>query len=279
MPINVSCACGKVLRLADDKQGKRVRCPACQGVLTVGGAASQARREPANRTDVAETKSAPGPGKKSKTWVYLLSGCLGLVLLGCAGSVGAVVLLVGLGGSSSPEGKLAGKWVLDGDATLQVNPAFSKGNEDIRFDFQKGGTASWGYGGPSTVKGTWKKVGGDKKNLQLELFRGQDRTSPIKFPVVFVDDDHIRIDYPEACQLRREGAPATPSQPSPQRDALAKQVVGKWAWEEGGKRDAWELNSDGSAKFTSSSAPSWNGKYRVVGDGLLEVDVLGGTTV
>jgi hypothetical protein len=64
MPINVSCACGKVLRLADDKQGKRVRCPACQGVLTVGGAASQARRAPGNGTAVTETKLAPARARQ-----------------------------------------------------------------------------------------------------------------------------------------------------------------------------------------------------------------------
>jgi hypothetical protein len=35
MPISVICPCGKKLRLADDKAGKRVRCPACNDVLDV----------------------------------------------------------------------------------------------------------------------------------------------------------------------------------------------------------------------------------------------------
>ncbi len=35
MPIPVTCACGKSLRLKDDLAGKRVRCPGCGGAITV----------------------------------------------------------------------------------------------------------------------------------------------------------------------------------------------------------------------------------------------------
>jgi hypothetical protein len=34
MPITLNCACGKVLRIPDEHAGKRVRCPACQGILS-----------------------------------------------------------------------------------------------------------------------------------------------------------------------------------------------------------------------------------------------------
>ncbi len=287
MPIHVTCACGKALRLADDKQGKRVRCPACQGVLTVGPPAAAApgqavapapRRAPGNGA-AAGPRLAPAPAKskKSKPWVFLLVGCLGLVVLGCGGTVGAVVLLVGLASSSSPEGKLAGKWVLDPDATLRMNPAFAKTYEDVRFDFHKDGTVVWAWGGSTDVPGTWKKVAGDKKGLQLQLRRGAGGT--ITFPVVLVDDDHIQVEHPAKCQLRREGTASTPAPPSPEREALAHKVVGKWACEEDRNRDTWEFSSDGTARFTSTRAPSWGGKYRVVGDGLLEVDRLAGATV
>jgi len=33
MPITLNCACGKVLRIADEHAGKRVKCPACGGIL------------------------------------------------------------------------------------------------------------------------------------------------------------------------------------------------------------------------------------------------------
>ncbi len=35
MPLAISCDCGRSLRLKEELAGRRVRCPACQGVLTV----------------------------------------------------------------------------------------------------------------------------------------------------------------------------------------------------------------------------------------------------
>ena len=35
MPITFSCPCGKILRVADQHAGKRVKCPACQAISTV----------------------------------------------------------------------------------------------------------------------------------------------------------------------------------------------------------------------------------------------------
>src|SRR5262245_31297750 len=34
MPITLNCGCGKVLRIADEHAGKRVKCPACSTVLS-----------------------------------------------------------------------------------------------------------------------------------------------------------------------------------------------------------------------------------------------------
>jgi hypothetical protein len=34
MPITLNCSCGKILRIADQHAGKRVKCPACNGILT-----------------------------------------------------------------------------------------------------------------------------------------------------------------------------------------------------------------------------------------------------
>ena len=33
MPITLNCACGKILRIPDQHAGKRVKCPACNGIL------------------------------------------------------------------------------------------------------------------------------------------------------------------------------------------------------------------------------------------------------
>jgi phage FluMu protein Com len=35
MPITLNCPCGKILRVADQHAGKRVKCPVCQAVSTV----------------------------------------------------------------------------------------------------------------------------------------------------------------------------------------------------------------------------------------------------
>lgn len=34
MPITLNCACGKVLRIADEHAGKRVKCPACSAIIS-----------------------------------------------------------------------------------------------------------------------------------------------------------------------------------------------------------------------------------------------------
>jgi hypothetical protein len=34
MPITLNCGCGKILRIPDEHAGKRVKCPACNGILS-----------------------------------------------------------------------------------------------------------------------------------------------------------------------------------------------------------------------------------------------------
>ena len=34
MPITLNCTCGKTLRIADEHAGKRIKCPACNGILS-----------------------------------------------------------------------------------------------------------------------------------------------------------------------------------------------------------------------------------------------------
>ena len=80
MPIQVSCDCGKTLRLNDDRAGKKVQCPGCRNMLAV--------------------PAAVAPMKKRRLWPYLLFGCLGLTGLGCAGVVGSCATGVGVYGIS-----------------------------------------------------------------------------------------------------------------------------------------------------------------------------------
>jgi hypothetical protein len=47
MPITLNCSCGKILRIADEHAGKRVKCPACQGILSSASAAPVAAPPPA----------------------------------------------------------------------------------------------------------------------------------------------------------------------------------------------------------------------------------------
>lgn len=35
MPISLSCVCGRALKVKDELAGKKIRCPACQDILTV----------------------------------------------------------------------------------------------------------------------------------------------------------------------------------------------------------------------------------------------------
>lgn len=73
MPITFNCPCGKVLRIADESAGKRIKCPACQAVGTApGGAAPAAPKfelvedeppKPAAKPKPAAAKPAAKPAK------------------------------------------------------------------------------------------------------------------------------------------------------------------------------------------------------------------------
>ncbi len=55
MPIQVECSCGRALRVRDDLAGKKIRCPGCQGVMTV----------PAASDDEEEAVTAAPPRPKA----------------------------------------------------------------------------------------------------------------------------------------------------------------------------------------------------------------------
>lgn len=67
MPITFNCPCGKVLRIADENAGKRIKCPACQAIGTAPGAAPAAPKFELVEDDEPPAKpvaKAPAPVAK-----------------------------------------------------------------------------------------------------------------------------------------------------------------------------------------------------------------------
>src|SRR5262249_26488453 len=55
MPIQVACSCGKKLHVRDELSGKKIKCPACGGVLAVDGQSPA----PAKPPPAPSVKTAP----------------------------------------------------------------------------------------------------------------------------------------------------------------------------------------------------------------------------
>ena len=71
MPIPVKCACGKTLSLKDELAGKKVKCPACQKLLSVPTpkVPEESPDEPWNLDDSDfedESEEAPAKSRSSK---------------------------------------------------------------------------------------------------------------------------------------------------------------------------------------------------------------------
>lgn len=59
MSIEVTCECGRNLRLRDDLQGKKVKCPECGEILLVKGKANQPKENKSKQSDFQSPKKAP----------------------------------------------------------------------------------------------------------------------------------------------------------------------------------------------------------------------------
>jgi phage FluMu protein Com len=57
MPITLNCTCGKMLRVADEYAGRRVKCPACNAITT----APAPEPEPVFEIEETIPKSPPAP--------------------------------------------------------------------------------------------------------------------------------------------------------------------------------------------------------------------------
>ena len=98
--LRIECGCGKILKVADDAVGKKVKCPAC-GELTLvkKSAQSAVSAKPLPRTRPVEDDEDddPRPRKKGKEAAKGGGGCLLWILLGGAAAAFFGLILVGGG--------------------------------------------------------------------------------------------------------------------------------------------------------------------------------------
>ncbi len=231
MPFIVTCQCGKKLRVADENQGKKVRCPACQGLVVAQPepAAEEAPRQRPQRDEDEDKEDRPRrrprppeeddedrptrakrrrnardddeeedrPSRKTKarssarTWLWVGCGCSSLLFLGCAG---VILLAIVFGGKGAPEDQLAGSWEVDRDSGAPIPKQF---NDDKTFGFQflkEDGTFYENWNG-SVHKGKWRAEKGDKPDTLFALISYPPKTHETILRFRPVDRDHIIFDH------------------------------------------------------------------------------------
>jgi hypothetical protein len=135
MSISLICECGKKLAVKEELAGKKVRCPACESLLTVPSLSDEklARKRPAavhdDEEDEDRDQEEVRPRKKKKkkraaksnklTWI---GAGVGVLLLGfcCVGLVAGGGWWFFLRGG--PEKAIVGKWGVDVEQTKKNNP-------------------------------------------------------------------------------------------------------------------------------------------------------------
>jgi hypothetical protein len=217
MPITVTCKCGKRLRVADEHQGKRVRCPACREPVvaeptqpavasapqpTRAAAKVQQRptrpaqnaRDPENtENDRQDRPSEPKTRSGATPWLlWIGAGCASLLLLGCAGMIGLVILLLG---GRAVEDQLVGTWELDRDAAEEVNPAFLKDHTCFGYQLNKDGTYEC-VENNSRLTGKWRVDKDGRKpsaeGVTVLTTRGNSTTEFVE-EYRILDANHLRI--------------------------------------------------------------------------------------
>ncbi len=198
MPNVITCTCGKRLRVAEEMQGKKLRCPDCKALLST--------TEPEAAPPPAETPQT----KKSSAKVFLLlgCGCLGLVGTGIAAVV--ITIIVAVASHKSFKDKVIGEWVLDKEFSKKKNMDIKPAYADLRCKFEKGGPYTIHCEG-TDVKWNWEVVAETSASTtgtpKLELLLNNPAGNlPMPTTVYYWDDDHIEITFPMNCILRRATA-------------------------------------------------------------------------
>jgi hypothetical protein len=161
MPIIIHCACGKTLQAPDTAVGKKVRCPECQAAVAVEArSAERSAAQPkatGEKPGAASKSAAPAPAKRGKGVMLALVAGLGLGLVSCLTCTGIGAFLAFRGGSSGLGDRLAGRWEVDVEASMQLRPDF-RDPMGFFLAFARDGTGSYGLPGqertqPWEIKG------------------------------------------------------------------------------------------------------------------------------
>jgi hypothetical protein len=130
MAISLICDCGKKLAVKEEHAGKRVKCPACESLITVPSVLDEppARQRAAAPVEDEEDMDEDRPRKKKKKkragksnkMVWIGAGA-GLLVLGlcCVGAAGGGLWFFLKAG---PEKPILGKWGIDLELTKKNNP-------------------------------------------------------------------------------------------------------------------------------------------------------------
>jgi hypothetical protein len=215
------------LRVAEENQGKTVRCPTCrelvvaepaQPVVAPVSAAQPARaaakvkqrptppaqkaRDPENaenaENDHQDRWSKPKTRSRAKPWLWIAGGCASLLFLGCAGMIGLVILLLsgkGVVHEKRVEHELVGTWELDRDAAQEVNPAFLKDHTSFGYQLNKDGTYEC-VENNSRLTGKWCVDKDGRKpsaeGVYVLMTRGNGTTQFVE-EYRLLDANHLRI--------------------------------------------------------------------------------------
>jgi hypothetical protein len=174
MAINLTCECGKRLRIPNELMGKQARCSVCKAVVSVpvvearlAAPPPRPRRRPAEEE---EAEPRPAPKKKGGAVKFVLLGCLGVMLLGCTGVVGVVAWFIV--STSGIDERLVGAWKVDPVLTTVVssklNKPFPEKMRDLRLNFHKDGTCMVLAAGNKRT-GKWNKLRSFEKGTRIQI--------------------------------------------------------------------------------------------------------------
>jgi uncharacterized Zn ribbon protein len=213
MAINVVCDCGKEFKVKDETAGKRVKCPACQTVLTVpeveeeeaprpkAGKKSSAFEDLGDGDEVVSRKGGKKKGS-SKTLLFVGLGC-GVLLL-CVGcpSIGAALWFFVFNKPGAPEKVLVGKWKIDIEETKKILPESEKKNADfglallsaVVFEFKDDKTFIMSFGATDAAKGKWKVLSTKGDTATIELTDEKDsKKEPGQMTFTVLSNNSLKV--------------------------------------------------------------------------------------
>jgi WD40 repeat protein len=212
------------LRVADEIQGKKVRCPGCRELVVANPAvlagkaalpkgppstSQEGKRRPAapaaraaedepprqpQRRDEEDAAPAARQGKPrarsgGKTWLWVGVGVGAVLLLAVAGLVTLGIVF----GKPSPAEQLAGSWELDRESGAPIPDQF-KDYKTFGYQFDREGTWTEDWNG-SIHQGKWRAEAGDANDPLFALVSYPPRPWETIFKFRPVDNDHLLFNH------------------------------------------------------------------------------------